>query len=202
MTGAIFGLIFTAVNFVDYVSEDNAHSLCIVIVLLSFLLGTLFGIVLLTLPKLGYVNIGIWVATIFSLLLQNSVLYRTGSMLGFYITFGVSALLMTAVALLALRYFIILSTAFVSAFWLVRPLGFFLDYYPNEFETARLQTINSNTPWQFYLYLLSIIVLTLLGSVCQFCLYRKKGAGNGGHGYYLEEEGTLKEKLEKLLEFK
>ncbi len=94
-------------------------------------MGILFGVSLLTMPRLGYVNIGLWVAMIFALLLQNSVLYLTGSLLACYITFGVVGLIMSIIALLKLRNYIILSTSFVSAFWLVRPLGFFLTSYPN-----------------------------------------------------------------------
>jgi hypothetical protein len=94
-------------------------------------MGILFGVSLLTLPRLGYINIGLWVAVIFSLLLQNSVLYLTGDLLAFYITVGVVGLIMTGIALMKLKNYIILSTSFISAFWLVRPLGFFLPYYPN-----------------------------------------------------------------------
>ncbi len=94
-------------------------------------MGLLFGIFLLTVPKLGYVNIGIFVAAIFSLLLQNSVLFLTGSLLAFYITFGVTAFLMTIIALMELRYFIIICTSFTGAFFFIRPLGFYLPGYPN-----------------------------------------------------------------------
>lgn len=96
-------------------------------------MGILFGVTLLTLPRLGYVNIGLWVAVIFSLLLQNSVLYLTGNLLAFYITFGVTGLIMVIISLLALKNFIIISTSFIGSFWLIRPLGFFLTGYPNEF---------------------------------------------------------------------
>ena len=94
-------------------------------------MGILFGVALLTLPRIGYMNIGRWVAVIFSLLMQNSVLYLTGNLLAFYITVGVVGLLMSIIALLKLKNYIILSTSFVSAFWMVRPLGFFLSSYPN-----------------------------------------------------------------------
>lgn len=101
------------------------------VICLSFLMGILFGVMLLTLPTLGYINIGLWVAVIFSLLLQNSVLYLTGDLVAFYITVGVVGFIMTAIALMKLKNYIILSTSFISAFWIVRPLGFFLSSYPN-----------------------------------------------------------------------
>ena len=98
---------------------------------MSVTLGVLLGIFLLTVPKLGYVNIGVFVAAIFSLLLQNSVLFLTGSLLAFYITFAVTAFVMAVVALMQLRYFIIISTSFTGAFLFIRPLGFYLPGYPN-----------------------------------------------------------------------
>lgn len=94
-------------------------------------MGLLYGIALLTVPKLGYINIGIVVAALFSLLLQNSVLYLSGSLLAFYITFGVCGLIMAVISLMELRYFIIICTSFTGAFLFVRPLGFFLPGYPN-----------------------------------------------------------------------
>lgn len=63
-------------------------------------MGILYGIFLLTVPKLGYVNIGVFVAALFSLLLQNSVLYLTKSLLAFYITFAVTAAVMAIIALM------------------------------------------------------------------------------------------------------
>lgn len=131
MTGAVFGIIFSAQNYVDSFYDDSSNSIRVFIVLLSCLMGLLFGMGLLTLPKLGYLNIGMWDAIIFTLLLQNSVLYQTGSMVAFYITLGVTCLVMAAVSLLGFRKFIIFSTAFISAFWIVRTLGFVLPYYPN-----------------------------------------------------------------------
>jgi hypothetical protein len=131
LTGAVFGIIFSAQNYVDFFYDDTGNGIILFIVLLSFLMGILFGFSLLTLPRLGYMNIGMWDAIIFSLLLQNSVLYLTASMSAFYITLGVSCLIMCSISLLRFRKFIILSTPFISAFWIVRTLGFVLPYYPN-----------------------------------------------------------------------
>jgi hypothetical protein len=63
-------------------------------------MGLLFGIFLLTVPKIGYINIGVFVAALLSLVLQNSVLFLSGSLLAFYITFGVTALVMSIIALM------------------------------------------------------------------------------------------------------
>ena len=90
-----------------------------------------FGLSLLTLPRLGYFNIGIWVSVVISLLLQNSVYYLIGSLLAFYITFGILALFMGIVSLLKFKMYIIVSSAIVSSFWIIRLIGFFLPHFPN-----------------------------------------------------------------------
>ena len=118
-----------AMNYVDFILENN--SIFIFIICLSVLLGISFGIFLLTLPRMGYFNIGIWVAIVISLLLQNAVYFLTGSLLAFYITFGVLAFIMGLISLLKFKLYVIVSTAITSSFWIIRPLGFFLPNYPN-----------------------------------------------------------------------
>ena len=76
----------------------ESSGIFIYIIVLATLMGALYGIFLLTIPKLGYLNIGLWAALVLSLLLQNSVLYLTGSNLPFYITFGVLGLLMAIIS--------------------------------------------------------------------------------------------------------
>lgn len=129
MTGLIIGVVSIAQSYSDFIAQNDY--ICIMIIILSIFTGIFYGISLLTLPRLGYVNIGLWVALVIGLLCQNAVLYLSGTLLGFYILTGILAGIMTIVALLAMRFFIIVSTCFLSAFGLIRPLGFFLDGYPN-----------------------------------------------------------------------
>ena len=129
LTGLVVGVVAIAEDYTDFMAQNDA--ICIFAVVLSLLTGLFYGIGLLTVPRLGYVNIGLWVAVVIGLLMQNAVLFLSGSLLGFYILTGILALIMIVVALLAMRFFIIVSTSFLSAFGLIRPLGFFLDSYPN-----------------------------------------------------------------------
>jgi hypothetical protein len=60
------------------------------------------------------------------------------------------------------------------------------------------------TPWQFYLYLGSILLLSMMGIAIQKCLNQRVlrgGKQTDGNGYYLEKEGSLREKLKKVFEF-
>jgi hypothetical protein len=128
--GCLFGIIFSAESYDNFYLYS--HWIFIYIICISVVMGFLYGIFLLTMPKLGYINIGVFVAAVFSLVLQNSVLFFTKSLLAFYIVFGVSAITMSIVALMQLRYFIVCCSSLTGAFFLVRPLGFLLPGYPNE----------------------------------------------------------------------
>jgi hypothetical protein len=157
-----------------------------------------YGFLLITLPKLGYFNIGIWLGAIGTLMLQNAVLYLSKSLLTFYIVLGVVCLVLGIIAIMAFKYFIIISTSIISGFMIVRPLGFYLGYYPNEFL---FYMTRSSMPWQYYLYLVSMLVLAAIGIIFQTWLYKKTGKRRNKL-YHLEEEGDFKDKFKKLLEFK
>lgn len=128
-TGVFFGTVFSAQEYTNFFMESNG--IFIYVICLSTLLGTLFGIFLLTVPKLGYLNIGLWAALVFTLLMQNSVLYLTGSMTAFYITLGVVGLLMAAVSQMEFHWFVIFCSSLTGAFWIIRSIGFFLPSFPN-----------------------------------------------------------------------
>lgn len=196
VAGSAFSLIYLAESYPN--SDPSPTSVINFMIILSCLLGIFYGFFLITLPKLGYFNIGVWLGAIFTLMLQNAVLYLSKSLLAFYIVLGILCLSMGIIAVLAFKYFIIISTSIISGFMLVRPLGFYLDYYPNEFQFYKS---TGTMPWQYYLYLLSSLVLAALGIIFQTWLYRKTGKRRNNL-YHLEEEGDFKERMKKLLEFK
>jgi len=201
MTGALVGTIVSAMNYENFFNSNSSSGIIVFIIVLSVLMGVSFGLALLTLPKLGYVNIGLWVALEFSLLLQNSLLFLSGSMIPFYVVLGITGLLMACISLLGFRKFIIISTSFISSFGIVRTLGFLLPGYPNEILASKLFVIDQSTSWQFYLYLVCIIILTILGCVFQFHWYHKKGNAHGNKGYYLEDDDTIKDKVKRFFRF-
>lgn len=84
---------------------------------------------------------------------------------------------------------------------MIRPLGFFLPGYPNELISGKNFLISVKTPWPFYLYLGSILVLTGIGIAIQYCINKKVGSKGVGQ-YYLEDDGPIKDKLKKIFEFK
>lgn len=58
----------------------------------------------------------------------------------------------------------------------MRALSWHLGAYPNEFLLARKYHKNliGPVPWQFYLYIIALIILTASSSALQFWLFKKK----------------------------
>jgi hypothetical protein len=126
--GAITAGAFSIIYFAEIYPQSFIGQTQILnfMIILSAILGIFYGFFLITLPKFGYFNIGVWWGAIISLLLQNGILYLSNSLIPFYITLGVICLVLGFTAIMSFKFFIITSTSMISGFLLVRPLGFFL----------------------------------------------------------------------------
>lgn len=165
--------------------------------ILSSILGIFYGFFLITLPRVGYFNIGIWFGVIISLLLQNSIFVYTKTLIPFYVCLGVISFICGIAGIMGFKYFIIVSTSLISGFLLIRPLGFYLPYYPNEFNFYKQ---GNKMPWQYYLYLIAIIVLFIIGIIFQSWLFKKRGRKD--KLFHLQDDTDLKTKFKNLLQFK
>lgn len=55
------------------------------------------------------------------------------------------------------------------------------------------------TPWQFYLYLASILIVSGIGIAIQRCINKRSNRGKGANDhYYLEDDGPVRDKLKKI----
>ena len=165
--------------------------------ILSSIFGAFYGFFLVTLPRFGYFNIGVEVGVIISLLLQNAVLVYSNSLIGLYVCLGVLCFICGVAGIMGFKYFIIVSTSLMSGFLLIRPMGFFLPYYPNEFNFYKN---SEKMPWQYYLYLVAILVLSVISIIFQTWLFRKRGSKD--KLFSLEDDTDFKTKFKNLLQFK
>jgi hypothetical protein len=194
VTAAGFSLIFFTFG---YPLEDQTNSVLNWMIILSAILGLFYGFFVITLPRFGYFNIGIWFGIIISLLLQNSVLVYTKTLIPFYVCLGVISFICGIAGIMGFKYFIIVSTSLISGFLLVRPLGFYLPYYPNEFNFYKQ---SEAMPWQYYLYLIAIIILSIISIIFQAWLFKKRGRKD--KLFNLEDNTDFKTKFKNLLQFK
>ena len=165
--------------------------------ILSCIFGVFYGFFLITLPRFGCFNVGVWFGIIICLLLQNAALSYTNSMVPLYICFGVIGFICGVAGIMGFKYFIIVATAVISGYLLIRPLGFYLPYYPNEFNFYRE---SAKMPWQYYLYLLAILILALISIIFQSWLFKKRG--NKDKLFDIQDDRDFKTKMRDLLQFK
>ena len=117
--------------------------------LLAAFLGAIVGYILMSLPKLGVIFIGIWLGILVTILLEDSILYKLGS-IGNVLYYIVLAILCTIFALLTNLIFndiIIICTSLLGvkhvlsiifkAYLLIRPLGWFFGGFPPEINLSR-----------------------------------------------------------------
>ena len=194
ITAAGFSLIFFTFG---YPEQPQPIGILNWMLILSCIFGLFYGFFLITLPRFGYFNIGVWFGVIISLLLQNSVFIYTKSLIPFYVCLGVISFVCGVAGIMGFKYFIIVSTSFISGFLLVRPLGFYLPYYPNEFNFYKER---STMPWQYYLFLIAIIILSIIGIIFQSWLFKKRGRKD--NLFHLQDNTDIKTKFKNLLQFK
>lgn len=67
----------------------------------------------------------------------------------------------------------IVSTGFVGSYMVIRSISGIFGNYPNEFELAQLMKYGEleKVPWQFYVYMVFIVLLSITSISFQYYLY-------------------------------
>jgi len=110
-----------------------------VILIITILFGTMLGYMALSLPRLGFFCIGFWLGTILAFFLNQIALYRivtTPAALPLYIAIGVLGVAFGVLSCFIWQYLVMISTGIVGAYAMIRPLAWWLGYFPNEFALA------------------------------------------------------------------
>merc|ERR1712130_772769 len=84
------------------------------------------------------------------------------------------------------EYIKIVLTATVGAYCMMRGVSCFAGGFPNEFITARELSngVVNAVPWQFYLYLAGIVVVSALGTWWQVRKYKNEDLKHPYHKPY------------------
>ena len=161
----------------DFVLEHNTEdSVVFVLTMISLAFGVLMAYLTTTLRRAGIYLLGMWVGVIMALLLNNTVLYKINKQGTVWIAMLVIG---TAFGLLGLwlkNRITIICSSFIGAYFTIRPLGWYIGHWPNEFTLVKevQYGLYSTLPNEFYLYLLLILMLTGLGMFIQFKIYLRE----------------------------
>ena len=178
------------------------------VMLLTAICSFFGGYVAAYFPKIGLFTLGAWMGIILSLTLNNIAFYYISSFpanLTLWIVMPILAVAFGIMGLFIKKTFIIFATcrnlfilALIGAYLCLRALSWHLGAFPNEFLLARNYNLDLVGPveWQFYLYVISLLILTASSSALQYWLFNKKnsqGSDNiNDHFDKMEEEMAAK----------
>lgn len=167
-TGYLISFFLLIVILGEFIVGPNTNVLLVYFLLLvAVLLGALVGYVATLLPKVGFLCISGYLGAVLSLIFYNVFLCKLsgGSSSVFYV---VAVLLFLVFAFLSIKYWkdlVIWATAIGGAYLVVRPFGWWIGNFPNEFQLASLLNVKyiTNVPGGYYLYFCLIILVAGFG---------------------------------------
>ena len=136
---------------------------------LGVLLGVFAGWLLLKCVKLGIFLLGAWPGAVCGLLLYNLFLHYIAGNVLLWITVAVLFIVGGLIALWLEDHAIIIATALLGSYLLVRGSSLVIGGYPNEF-TVYQEIKDGNTSsfsWEFIVYLIVMALLAVLSIIWQ-----------------------------------
>ena len=145
------------------------------VLLCSLMIGLVCGFFMMKLDRVGSAFLASWGGLIVGFVLNQTVLYLLESNITFWCVSFSFAIIAGICSFYWFDHVLINMTAFSGAYMIVRGISFFAGGYPNEFTLVN-ETIDGvmkdETRW-FYLYLVSMLTITAVGSFVQYKIMEK-----------------------------
>jgi len=141
----------------------------------SVILGLLAGFLMVKLEKFGAALVAGWGGFCLGVVLNETVLYlATSAALFWCVNIGL-AIICAVLAFFIVDQVIMIATAFIGSYMVMRGIGLMAGGFPNEYvlineiESGAIDNIDP----VFYAYLAGIVILTILSAIVQFKMYKK-----------------------------
>jgi len=132
--------------------------------------GIIAAALTVTFIKLGVFLVGCWLGgTLATCLFQMFIHLISSKPFVLWIIIAVLALAFGLLSLKFLKFVMVVGTSFIGAFLVIRGIASFLGGYPNEFQLFNEIQAGQvdNVPWEVYIYIASMFVISLLGMLFQ-----------------------------------
>ncbi|KAL4495089.1 hypothetical protein ABPG72_015789 [Tetrahymena utriculariae] len=158
---------------IRYDSDSIMAYACLII---AVLFGVLTGYVTVSLPKVGFFALGMWLGIVLALLFNNAFLYKIqveNQFVVLWITIAILAIFMGLMSFFFYRHCVMVCTGFIGSYCLIRPFGWILGDFPNELQIAQELKYGqiSSVPNLFYLYFALILLVGAIGIKFQYSMY-------------------------------
>jgi len=132
----------------------------------GLVLGLICGFFMMKLARFGIAALGAWIGFVIGLIIHEAFLYHSTQQWLFWTICIALAVIGFAISFWKYKIILIISTAILGSYLVIRGVSLFIGGYPNEF-TLISQIKNGNTAsllhWPFYLYLAAILVMSIGG---------------------------------------
>lgn len=129
------GLVIILSDFV--LEHDSESNVVFVLTLISVAFGILMAYLTTTVRRIGIFFLGMWVGVIMALFLNNTFLYKTNKGGTVWIAMSVIGTFFGVLGLWLKNRITIICTSFIGAYFTIRPLGWYIGHWPNEFTIVR-----------------------------------------------------------------
>jgi hypothetical protein len=170
VTFLILMTIFSSVGFLNYMDPFTPTGSMISTIMSFFValfVAGLFGLFISNMGfMLGLTVLGFVSGLLIGIILYNLLFFSSDSFILFLLLAIGLALASTYFAINYTESMIIYGTSFIGAYALVRGISMFLGKFPNEYLLYNhlKHGVGIHVPWQFYLYLLLLVILFIKGS--------------------------------------
>lgn len=168
-----------------------------VLIVISLAFGVLLGYTSTRTKLIGKLFLGIWTGIIVAVLLNQILLYKIASQATIWVSVILISLAFGLIGFYLKNTITIFSTSLMGGYLLIRPLGWLVGDYPNEFSLVKeiKYGLITSVPKVMYLYFLLICITAIVG--IQFQLkHVKSSRKNGGEQLDDGEQGEGEEEEE------
>jgi len=141
-----------------------------VVLSVAIIVGSILGLLLAKLTKLGVAVLAGWGGVALALVLWSAFIYKSNSQAVFWIILVAFALIFGGLSFCLFDHMVILATSFAGSYAVMRGISFYAGHYPNEFTLYEMIKNGAFTDIDpiFYAYFTGIIVLFILGACVQY----------------------------------
>jgi len=179
------GIIFLAVCYGTFLSDNSEDWVGWLMLSLSIVLGIIVGVLLVKYSKFAAAVIGAWAGYILGLFLNDLALWPIGLAWVFWVVNVGCALVCAILAFIFFNPAVILGTAFIGAYALMRGIGMYAGGFQNEYTIATeiSSGATDNILWTTYAYLVGVLIMFIIGSIVQFKMFNKMREEEKMHPY-------------------
>lgn len=177
LCGVILTIMVVFVLFYGTFMADNTEVWAFwTITGVSAVLGIALGILMVYSLRFGAAVLCAWGGFMLGILINEMWLYMYGSQALFWIVASVVAVICGLLAFIVFEPSVMFITAFLGSYFACRGLSMFVGGFPSAFELQALvenHAIDTVDP-VFYAYLAGIVILTIIGFIVQWKIWKKK----------------------------